>query len=179
MLDLFDIHPDIDLDLMKPDQNLAKLTADLFTALDPVLQKVNPDWILVQGDTTTVMAAALLAYYRHIRVGHVEAGLRSGDKWQPFPEEINRKVVVWWQICICSHPAKPGKSATRRRAGLRIHITGNTSVDALFKSCSVKLRCNRLVLQELGVSGGERTLVLVTAHGVEFWENVGRYLCCA
>ncbi len=166
VLDLFDIHPDIDLDLMKPDQNLAKLTADLFTALDPVLQKVNPDWILVQGDTTTVMAAALLAYYRHIRVGHVEAGLRSGDKWQPFPEEINRKVAG---VVADLHFAPTRQSRENLlREGVqdwRIHITGNTSVDALYQIMQREAPLQtRLLLQELGVSGGERTLVLVTAH---------------
>ncbi len=85
VLQLFQIKPDVDLDLMRPDQSLAELTAAVFTHLDPVLKRLQPDWVLVQGDTTTVMAAALLAYYHRIRVGHVEAGLRTGDKWQPFP----------------------------------------------------------------------------------------------
>jgi len=86
VLNLFDIVPDVDLDLMRPDQTLAGLTAAIFTHLDPVLVKLKPDWILVQGDTTTVMASSLAAFYRRIRVGHVEAGLRTADKWQPFPE---------------------------------------------------------------------------------------------
>ena len=93
VLDLFEISPDVDLNLMQPDQELASLTADIFTHLDPVLVKLKPDWILVQGDTTTVMAASLSAFYRHIRIGHVEAGLRTHDKWQPFPEEINRRLA--------------------------------------------------------------------------------------
>ncbi|RPI30101.1 MAG: UDP-N-acetylglucosamine 2-epimerase (non-hydrolyzing), partial [Chloroflexota bacterium] len=93
VLDLFGITPDVDLDLMRPDQSLAETTAAIFTHLDPVLADLKPDWILVQGDTTTVASAALLAYYRRIRVGHVEAGLRTNDKWQPFPEEINRRVA--------------------------------------------------------------------------------------
>ena len=93
VLDLFDIQPDYDLDIMRPDQALSELTAALFTGLDPVLQDAHPDWVLVQGDTTTVMVAALLAYYHRMRVGHVEAGLRTGDKWQPFPEEVNRRIA--------------------------------------------------------------------------------------
>ena len=93
VLKLFTITPDIDLDLMRPDQTLGEMTARVFTHLDPVLTDLKPDWILVQGDTTTVMASALLAYYHQIKVGHVEAGLRTGDKWQPFPEEINRRVA--------------------------------------------------------------------------------------
>ncbi len=93
VLDVFDIHPDIDLNLMRPNQSLAQLTAEIFTHLDPILAQEKPDWVLVQGDTTTVMAAALLAFYHHTLVGHVEAGLRTGDRWQPFPEEINRRVA--------------------------------------------------------------------------------------
>jgi UDP-N-acetylglucosamine 2-epimerase (non-hydrolysing) len=93
VLNLFAITPDVDLDLMKPDQSLAQITAAIFTHLDPVLKDLQPDWILAQGDTTTVMATALLAYYNHIKFGHVEAGLRTGDKFQPFPEEINRRVA--------------------------------------------------------------------------------------
>src|SRR3989304_7511998 len=91
VLELFDIVPDFDLNVMEPDQALAPLTTAIFRGLDPVLEQFHPDWVLVQGDTTTVMAAALLAAYRHIHVGHVEAGLRTGDKGQPFPEEINRR----------------------------------------------------------------------------------------
>src|SRR4030065_703189 len=90
VLEMFKITPDFDLDLMQPHQSLAQITAAIFTHLDPVLKSLQPDWILAQGDTTTVMATALLAYYNRIRFGHVEAGLRTGDKWQPFPEELNR-----------------------------------------------------------------------------------------
>ena len=93
VLDIFHISPDIDLNLMVPNQSLAEITAAIFTRLDPVLSELKPDWVLVQGDTTTVMATALLAYYHQIKLGHVEAGLRTGDKWQPFPEEINRKIA--------------------------------------------------------------------------------------
>ncbi len=93
VLNLFDIRPDYDLDLMRDDQPLAEMSAAIFTHLDPVLADFNPDWVLVQGDTTTVAITSLLAYYRRIKVGHVEAGLRTHDKWQPFPEEINRRVA--------------------------------------------------------------------------------------
>ena len=92
VLNLFGIKPDVDLDLMRPGQSLADITASIFTHLDPVLSDLHPDWVLVQGDTSTVMATALLAYYHRIKLGHVEAGLRTSDKWQPFPEEINRRV---------------------------------------------------------------------------------------
>ena len=93
VLELFEIQPDYDLDLMREDQALPELSAAIFTGLDPVLADFQPDWVLVQGDTTTVAITALLAYYRRLRLGHVEAGLRTHDKWQPFPEEINRRVA--------------------------------------------------------------------------------------
>ena len=93
VLSLFEIKPDYDLDLMRDDQSLAQLSAAIFTNLDPVLEDFKPDWVLAQGDTTTVAITSLLAYYRRIKFGHVEAGLRTHDKWQPFPEEINRRVA--------------------------------------------------------------------------------------
>ena len=80
VLEIFDIHPDVDLNLMRPDQSLAEISAAIFTHLDPVLKEFHPDWVLAQGDTTTVMATSLLAYYHRMRFGHVEAGLRTGDK---------------------------------------------------------------------------------------------------
>jgi UDP-N-acetylglucosamine 2-epimerase (non-hydrolysing) len=133
VLQLFNIIPDVDLNLMQPDQSLANLTADIFTHLDPVLVDLRPDWILVQGDTTTVMASSLAAFYRHIRVGHVEAGLRTNDKWQPFPEEINRRLA---SVVTDLHFA-PTEWA--RQNLLREHIspeqiivTGNPVIDALY-----------------------------------------------
>ena len=91
VLDLFQITPDYELNLMRPDQSLSQLTASLFTATDSVVREVNPDWILAQGDTTTVFVAAMVAFYNKIGFGHVEAGLRTGDRQRPFPEEINRR----------------------------------------------------------------------------------------
>ena len=93
VLELFAIRPDFDLDVMRPDQTLAGLTARLFAEVDRVIGEVRPDWVLAQGDTTTVFVAAMVAFYHRVRFGHVEAGLRTGDKWRPFPEEINRRVA--------------------------------------------------------------------------------------
>ena len=132
VLSLFDLHPDIDLDLMRPNQSLAELTAAIFTHLDPVLADIKPDWILVQGDTTTVMAAALAAFYRGIRVGHVEAGLRTADKWQPFPEEINRRVA---SVAADLHfaPTEWSRQNLLREniPAEQIILTGNPIIDAL------------------------------------------------
>jgi UDP-N-acetylglucosamine 2-epimerase (non-hydrolysing) len=132
VLGLFDIHPDVDLDLMTSDQNLASLTADIFTHLDPVLVDLQPDWVLVQGDTTTVMASSLAAYYHHIHVGHVEAGLRTSDKWQPFPEEINRRLA---SVVTDLHfaPTEWARENLLREniPASQIVVTGNPVIDAL------------------------------------------------
>lgn len=132
VLDLFQIQPDYDLNLMREDQTLAQLSAGIFTHLDPVLADFQPDWVLAQGDTTTVAMTSLLCYYRKIKFGHVEAGLRTHDKWQPFPEEINRRIAG---VIADLHfaPTDWSKKNLLREGvdeGL-IHVTGNTVIDAL------------------------------------------------
>ncbi|HWZ85330.1 MAG TPA: UDP-N-acetylglucosamine 2-epimerase, partial [Thermoanaerobaculia bacterium] len=92
-LGLFELEPDIDLDLMRPNQTMNELSSRALAGLDGVLAREEPDWLLVQGDTTTALCAALAAFHRRVRVGHVEAGLRTGDFRHPFPEEMNRRVV--------------------------------------------------------------------------------------
>ncbi len=132
VLNLFAIVPDVDLNLMQADQSLAQVTAAVFTHLDPVLARLKPDWVLVQGDTTTVMAAALLAYYHRIRVGHVEAGLRTGDKWQPFPEEINRRVAGAVADLHFAPTEWSRQNLLRENVpDERIRVTGNPVIDAL------------------------------------------------
>lgn len=132
VLDLFEITPDVDLDLMRPDQSLAQMTARVFTHLDPVLTDLKPDWILVQGDTTTVMSAALLAYFHRIKVGHVEAGLRTGDKWQPFPEEVNRRVAgVTADLHFAPTEWSRRNLLQENVPDKDIIVTGNPVIDAL------------------------------------------------
>ena len=132
VLKLFELKPDYDLDLMRDDQTLAELSAAIFKHLDHVLVTFKPDWILVQGDTTSVAITALLAYYHKIKVGHVEAGLRTHDKWQPFPEEINRRVAG---VVADLHFA-PTEWARQNliKEGIKdemILVTGNPVIDAL------------------------------------------------
>lgn len=93
VLDLFRIVPDYDLEVMRESQTPTQVAAAVLSGLEPILRDERPDWVLVQGDTTTVMAAAIAAFYARVRVGHVEAGLRTYDGWQPFPEEINRRIA--------------------------------------------------------------------------------------
>ncbi len=181
VLALFDIHPQRDLDLMRADQSLAELTAGIFTNLDPLLAEYQPDWLLAQGDTTTVMAAALCAYYRQVKFGHVEAGLRTGDKWQPFPEEINRRMAGvladlhfaptnWARDNLLREGVDPGL----------IKVTGNTIIDALnqIKAMPMPSEVEQL-LSEKKILSRERELVLVTAHRRESFGQPIREVCAA
>ncbi|OGN94204.1 MAG: UDP-N-acetylglucosamine 2-epimerase [Chloroflexi bacterium RBG_13_48_10] len=192
VLKLFNITPDVDLDLMQSDQSLANLTADIFTHLDPVLADLQPDWILVQGDTTTVMASSLTAYYHHIRVGHVEAGLRTNDKWQPFPEEINRRLA---SVVTDLHFA-PTDWARQNllRENIppeQIIVTGNPVIDALyavvkmpptpdvlelFKRLDIQYKLSATT--PLTIPASPR-LILVTAHRRENFGKPLENICMA
>lgn len=181
VLGLFSIQPDLDLNLMRPDQSLAQLTADIFTSLDPVLRMLAPDWVLVQGDTTTVMATALLCYYNRIKVGHVEAGLRTGDRWQPFPEEINRRVA---SVVADIHFAPTEHSRQNLlREGIedgRIVVTGNTVIDALQEIVQMPVPSEaQALLDQHDIRQGGRELVLVTAHRRENFGQPLENICTA
>jgi UDP-N-acetylglucosamine 2-epimerase len=161
-LELFSIAPDYDLDLMRADQSLASLSTAVFNGLEPVLEEVQPDWVLVQGDTTTVMVTSLLAFYKHVRVGHVEAGLRTRDKWQPFPEEINRRVA---SIVADLHFAPTTWAHDNLiREGIpakQIVVTGNPVIDALL---NISERPYEPDEEALGGIPDEHRAILVTAH---------------
>ena len=128
----FNIEFDTNLDIMQPNQTLAGLSAKLFETIDIVMEREKPDWVLVQGDTTTAMIGSICAYYRKIKVGHVEAGLRSNDFWIPFPEEFNRRTI---KLVTQKHFA-PTQQAKDNLLGedvpeKDILLTGNTVIDAL------------------------------------------------
>ncbi len=175
VLDVFDIKPDFDLNLMRPNQSLAQITADVFTALEPVLEQVQPDWLLVQGDTTTVMASALMGYYHHIKVGHVEAGLRTHNKWQPFPEEINRRVAgVTADLHFTPTELSRQNLLAEGIEDWRIKVTGNPVVDALQQIIArpAPIDATNLLMQ-MGIIDQNKRLVLITAHRRE---NFGKPL---
>lgn len=179
VLDLFNITPDIDLNLMQPNQGLADLTANIFHTLDPVLMDLNPHWILVQGDTTTVMAAALCAFYRKIKVGHVEAGLRTHDKFAPFPEEINRRVAG---VVADLHFAPTKQSCQNLLSeGIpdwRIKVTGNTVIDALQQIITFPMPADiKELLSAKKILSGERLLVTITAHRRESFGQPFEDIC--
>jgi UDP-N-acetylglucosamine 2-epimerase (non-hydrolysing) len=166
VLNLFDIVPDLDLNLMRPNQSLAELTANILTALDPVLGDVKPDWILVQGDTTTVMTASLLAFYRRIQVGHVEAGLRTRDRWQPFPEEINRRIAGVVADLHFAPTEHSRQNLLRENVPAEtILVTGNPAIDALQSIAHVPPPPEtRALLDRLNIRPGGKQLVMITAH---------------
>ena len=179
VLDLFQIKPDYDLDLMRDDQTLAQVSAAIFTHLDPVLADFQPDWVLAQGDTTTVAITSLLSYYRRIRFGHVEAGLRTRDKWQPFPEEINRRVAG----VIADLHFAPTDWARQNllHDGVDdsiIRVTGNPVIDALnIVAGQPEPKEVKELLGKLGI--GNRELVLVTAHRRENFGAPLESICAA
>jgi len=181
VLDVFGIQPDYDLDLMRPNQSLAQLTANILIHLDPLLSELKPDWILVQGDTTTVMTAALLAFYQQIRIGHVEAGLRTHDRWQPFPEEINRRiagVVADLHFAPTQHSRR--NLLNENVPDRSIVVTGNPAVDAL----NSIVRCppppdTQALLERLNIGPGGKQLVLVTAHRRENLGQPMEAICAA
>lgn len=135
VLNFFDIIPDYDLDLMRPDQNLNTIWADILIKMKKVIEDWSPDWVLVHGDTATSTAVALAAYFAHCKVGHIEAGLRTWNKWSPFPEEMNRQLT---SRIADFHFAPTIKSCDNLLSeGVpreNIDITGNTVIDALFQS---------------------------------------------
>jgi UDP-N-acetylglucosamine 2-epimerase (non-hydrolysing) len=175
MLDAFAIVADVDLALMRPGQRLGALTARAVAALEGVILERRPDALLVQGDTTTALSGALAAFYAQVPVGHVEAGLRTGDRYRPFPEETNRRLLsslASWHFCPTS-----GSAANLRREGIPssdIEVTGNTVVDAL-----------HMVVRRLSDGSAEaavppkraRRRVLVTLHRRETQGEPQRRLC--
>lgn len=167
-LELFQIRPDFDLDLMRDGQTMAQVSAGIFTHLDPILADLQPDWVLAVGDTTTVVTTSLLAFYRRIKFGHIEAGLRTHNKWQPFPEEINRRLAT---VTADLHfaPTDWSKGNLLREGVEESHIvvTGNSVIDALLLAAQMdEPQAIRALLSELGL--GQNTsgkkLILVTAH---------------
>ncbi len=177
VLRLFDIAPHYDLDLMRPEQSPFDVTAQALAGLKPILEAERPDIVLVQGDTTTVLAAALAAYYLKIPVGHVEAGLRTHDKFQPFPEEMNRRLTSALADLHFAPTDTARDNLLRENvpAG-SIYVTGNTVIDALL---SVAERPHALAEPGLAGLPTEGRLVLVTAHRRENWGRPLEDICAA
>ncbi len=182
VLQAFDIVPDFDLNLMKPNQDLFDITANAILALRDVLAELRPRMVIVQGDTTTTFAAALAAFYQRIEVGHVEAGLRTNDKGRPFPEEINRRltsVMADWHFAPT--PWARDNLITEGVAADRVVVTGNTGIDALLRIVA-DLESGRMpspLAPDLIEKLGERRMVLVTGHRRESFGGGFERICQA
>jgi UDP-N-acetylglucosamine 2-epimerase (non-hydrolysing) len=173
VLNFFDIEPDIDLDIMRPNQALTTLTARLLLDMDDVLLAEKPDVVLVQGDTTTVMAVALACFYHRIPIGHVEAGLRTWDMENPFPEEANRVITgrfARWHFA----PTESSRQNLLKEgiADSAITVTGNTVIDALLMTAKKDLN--------LGIDiDSSKRLILITSHRRENFGEPFRNICRA
>ena len=162
VLDIFRLKPNYDLDVMEPCQTLSTITSKCLTGMDRVLEEAKPDLVLVHGDTSTTFAGALAAYYHKIPVGHVEAGLRTYDKWSPFPEEINRKLVgAIADLHFCPTPANRDNLA-RENITKGVFLTGNTVIDALKTTVVKDFHFSNKVLNNLDYVN--QKVILVTCH---------------
>jgi UDP-N-acetylglucosamine 2-epimerase (non-hydrolysing) len=183
--DQFGFAVDVDLEVMRPNQSLAQLTARLMDGIDGCLEKRHPDLALVQGDTTTVLVAALACFYRRIPIGHVEAGLRTGDIWSPFPEEVNRRLAT--PLVTLHFPPTESARAALLREGVpepTITVTGNTVIDALLMEVGLQQRDARVragVDAELGALLGADwssvPYVLITGHRRENFGSGIEQIC--
>jgi UDP-N-acetylglucosamine 2-epimerase (non-hydrolysing) len=169
VLSLFEIVPDHDLDIMQPGQTLSDITVRSISGLTPLIERVRPDAVLVQGDTTTTFASALSAFYHKVPVGHVEAGLRTGDPYRPFPEEVNRRLTT--RLATWHFPPTATSASHLLAEGIAnadITITGNTVVDALLHVRELPYSFPAGSAISEAIIRGER-IVLVTAHRRESW----------
>lgn len=181
VLDVFGLQPDHDLAVMRPGQDLAGITSAILAGMQDVLKREKPDWVLVHGDTTTAFAAALAAYYQQIPVGHVEAGLRTGNPYSPWPEEMNRRLVGG--LAQLHFAPTDGAQVNLLREGVpaeQIRVTGNTVVDALLEVVE-RLRANPSwsaeLLGTLDFLDPEKRLVVVTGHRRESFGGGFERLC--
>lgn len=184
VLNLFEIEPDYDLDIMKGNQTLFDITIEGLRKLEDVLRREKPDLILVQGDTTTTLVASLAAYYLKIGIGHVEAGLRTRDKFNPFPEEINRRFAD----CLADLYFVPTRTAKGNllKEGVeeeKIFVTGNTVIDALLmvvdrqKDVRIQGEIEKRFVKDYGISFDGRKSILVTGHRRESFGEDFEKIC--
>lgn len=183
VLDLFEINPDYDLNIMRPGQNLSGITSEILKNIEPILKEYEPDLVLVHGDTSTTFAATLAAYYQRIAVGHVEAGLRTGDIYSPWPEEANRKLTG---VLANIHFAPTQNSLENLLCESidkdTVHITGNTVIDALLW-VQKKLETDKDLKQSLRdrfpYLRDEARMVLITGHRRENFGDGFERICAA
>lgn len=168
VLSVFGIVPEFDLNIMAHGQTLSQVTTRSLSGLDPILAEIKPDWVMAQGDTTTTFAAALAAFYHRAKFGHVEAGLRTGNPFDPYPEEMNRLLTT--RLATLHFPPTPEAAENLRRDGVNENViiqTGNTVIDALLQVAKNDYAPRDPILQE--IMADRRRVILVTAHRRENW----------
>lgn len=178
VLGLFDIKPDYDLDIMKPRQTLSDITSRVLSGLEPIIAGENPDILLVHGDTTTTLSAALAAFYQKVKIGHVEAGLRTHNKYFPYPEEINRRLTGG--LADLHFAPTPTSRANLLAEGVgpeSIFVTGNTVIDALKTTVKPAYTFNEPALNRIDYT--HEKVVLLTAHRRENWGRPIAEVCRA
>jgi len=177
--DYFGIQHDINLQLMKPDQTLAELTAACVERMDQVLVAEQPDCVVVQGDTTTVLATSLAAFYRRVPVVHVEAGLRTGNMWAPWPEELNRRVTSLVTAVHCAPTKRAAEQLLQEgHDPTTVHVTGNTVIDALLWTVQ-RERARSALWQEKYEFLEDKRMVLITGHRRENFGGGFQGICQA
>lgn len=178
VLDVFQIKPDYDLDIMKPKQTLTEITTRALLGLEEIIRKERPDMILAQGDTSTTFVAGLAAFYNKVAVGHIEAGLRTDNKYDPFPEEMNRRLTtVLADLHFAPTPAARNNLLAEGVPSGRISVTGNTVIDALLSVAQRPWSFDDPFLSTVGENG--RRMILVTAHRRENWGEPMARICAA
>jgi UDP-N-acetylglucosamine 2-epimerase (non-hydrolysing) len=179
-LAVFEVVPDHDLQVMRPNQRLSDLTAKVLVEMEKVLELERPDWVLVQGDTTTSMAAGLAAFYRRTKVGHIEAGLRTRDKYQPFPEEIDRRILdLIADLCFAPTEAARRSLLSEGIRDSAIRVTGNTVIDALLWVRDRNRRRQPVLPLNLDEVLGNNRVVLITGHRRESFGKPFETICLA
>ena len=183
VLEIFDIEPDADLDIMRPGQTLPDLTARIVQGMTPVLETLAPNLVLVHGDTSTTLATALAAFYARVPVGHVEAGLRTGDMHAPWPEEMNRRLTA--PLCALHFaPTSASRENLLRESlpAVGVHVTGNTVIDALLQ-VDARLRSDASLRGQMEARfpliDGSKRLLLVTGHRRENFGEGFERICRA
>ena len=183
VLDLFALKPDYDLNIMRPGQDLTDVTTAILQGLKPVLSEFKPDMVLVHGDTATTFATTLASYYQHIPVGHVEAGLRTGNLYSPWPEEANRKLTgALAKLHFAPTPACQQNLLAEGAKSEQIHVTGNTVIDALLEVVA-KLNASPELTERLAAEFPfldlDRRMLLVTGHRRESFGGGFERICSA
>ncbi|KFX01406.1 UDP-N-acetylglucosamine 2-epimerase [Pectobacterium betavasculorum] len=183
VLHLFDITPDYDLNIMRPRQGLSEISCRILSGLEPVMAEFKPDLVLVHGDTTTTLATSLAAFYQRIPVGHVEAGLRTGNLYSPWPEEANRKLTGHLAMYHFA-PTENSRQNLRREhlSDRHIFVTGNTVIDALFwvrDRIIADASLRRSLDEKYAFLDGSKKLILVTGHRRESFGGGFERICSA